>query len=481
MSRVLEGLEPQKVFYYFEELSRIPRPSAHEKQISDYLVGWAKDRGLEVIQDQALNVIIKKPATPGYENAPTVILQGHLDMVAEKNLDTDHDFLRDPIKLRIVDGYIYGTGTTLGSDDGIAVAYAMAILDASDLPHPALEVVLTTDEEAGMTGVQQLDTKMLRGKILINLDSEDEGIFTAGCAGGGRVEFVIPVVPTAPRLKQFYTLTVKGLKGGHSGSDIDKERGNAIKILGRILYDLKSDCEVATLSGGSKANAIPRESQAVLAVNDHVNLTDFIARWNDTLKHEFILSDRNVEITLERAEVPVNVYDHSTLEKLIHLINLISSGPMRRDLEHHLVVYSNNLGVLAADDTQITLTCSPRSSMKSMMDEFLATAAQIAEIFKIQMKVSSLYPGWEYAPESRIRDLCLQTYEDLYQTKGTVNIIHAGLECGFLMEKIPELDAISFGPDMADVHSPNEHLSIDSTRRTFRLLCEVLKRIQATY
>lgn len=481
MSGVLDGLEPNKVFYYFEELTKTPRCSSHEKQVSDYLVQWAKDRGLEVIQDQALNIIIKKPASKGYENTPTVILQGHLDMVAEKNIDTIHDFLNDPIKLRIVDDSICGTGTTLGADNGIAVAYAMAILDSSDLPHPPLEVVLTTDEEAGMTGVQKFNSQMLQGKILINLDSEEEGIFTAGCAGGGRIAFAIPVVPKAPRFKQFYKLTIKGLKGGHSGTDIDKERGNAIKLLGRILDDLKDNSEIVGLAGGSKANAIPRESWVILAVNDAFHMDDFISGWNNTLRHELLLSDRGVEVTAEQVDVCGSVYDRVTQDKIIHLINLIPNGPMSRDLEHNLVVYSNNVGVLDANDAQITLTCSPRSSVKSLMEQFLKITVQVAEVLKVEVKVSSHYPGWEYAEKSKIRDLCLKTYEDLYHVKAKVNVIHAGLECGFFMEKIPELDAISFGPDMADVHSPNEHLSISSAGRTFTLLCEVLKRVKGAY
>lgn len=481
MSGVLKGLEPRKVFAYFEQLTQIPRCSSHEQQISDYLVEWARARQLEVIQDQALNVVIRKPASPGYETAPTVILQGHLDMVCEKNADTVHDFLKDPLKLRVEGDYIYASGTTLGADNGIAVAMVMAILDSPELAHPPLEVVLTADEEAGMTGVQQLDTGLLRGRILINLDSEEEGIFTAGCAGGGRVEFTIPVKKTAPRYKHFYRLTVQGLKGGHSGTDIDKERGNAIRILGRILDGLKDQCELAGLSGGAKSNAIPRESQALLAVADPAKFKEAVSRWDSIFKHELAYTDPGVEIGIEPVAAVEAVYDGETCSTVVHLLNLVPGGPLHRDVEHDLIVASNNLGVLQSDDAVITLTCAPRSSVRSLMDHFLATATAIAEILGIQVNVSSLYPGWEYAVQSRIRDLCLKTYADLFQKPGKVNVIHAGLECGFFVDKIPGLDAISLGPDMFDVHSPGEHLSIGSTQRTYALLCAILKGITKDY
>jgi dipeptidase D len=272
MSRILKDLKPEKVFYYFEEISKIPRCSNHEKRISEFLYNWAKEKNLEVSQDKALNILIKKKASKGYENSPTVILQGHMDMVCEKNMDTQHDFSKDPLQLRIVDDYIYATGTTLGADNGIAVAFAMAILDSDDIVHPPLEVLITTDEENGMTGVENLDTKNINGKILINLDSEDEGIFTAGCAGGGRVKLMIPVEYKAPNYSNFYKLSIKGLKGGHSGVDIDKERGNSIKLLGRVLYNLKDEIEISSIIGGSKDNAIPRESQAIISCKEEEDL-----------------------------------------------------------------------------------------------------------------------------------------------------------------------------------------------------------------
>jgi dipeptidase D len=480
MSGILDGLQPEKVFYYFEELSKIPRCSNHEKKVSDFLYHWATAKNLEVIQDEALNILIKKLGTPGYENSPTVILQGHMDMVCEKNLDTVHDFYNDPLTLRVVEDYIYASGTTLGADNGIAVAYAMAILDSSDIPHPPLEVIITTDEENGLTGMEKLDPQQIGGKILINLDSEDEGIFTAGCAGGGRIAFSIPVSKVAPKFKKFYKLTIKGLKGGHSGNDIDKERGNSIKLLGRLLYALKDNIEISSIFAGSKANAIPREGQVVLAVSDKISIGDSINKWNDTFKHELMFSDADILVAIDEMEAlgDGQVYDEATKQRIIHLINIVPNGPISRDLEQSIVVYSNNIGVISADDSEITFICAPRSSIRSLLNQLIDITRQIAEILNIQVEDSSIYPGWEYAKKSKIRELCLKTYEDLYGVKGKVNVIHAGLECGYLMEKIPGLDAISMGPNMVDVHTPDEHLSISSTERTFNLLCEILKRIQ---
>lgn len=478
MSGILTGLQPERVFYYFERLTRIPRCSMQEKQVSDYLYDWAREKRLEVIQDQSFNILIKKPGTAGYETSPTVILQGHLDMVCEKNLDTVHDFLKDPLKLRVEGDDIYASGTTLGADNGIAVAYVMAILESRDLSHPPLEVLLTTNEETGMSGVQNFDCTELQGKILMNLDSDREGIFTAGCAGGGRIDFSIPVVQAAPQFKSFYKLTIKGLKGGHSGTDIHRERGNAIKLLGRILYDLDDRMDLMTLAGGSKSNAIPRESWAVIGVDSAVNLPEFVNRWNKILHHELMFSDPGVQITLEPTQGSVSVYDRSTRERVIHLLNLIPSGPLNWDLEREIVVCSNNPGVLTTDVDRIILTCAPRSSVNSLFDRIINLSREIAKILAIQVNLSALYPAWEYAKESKIRDLCLEAFADLFGGQGKVNVIHAGLECGFLAEKIPGLDAVSLGPNMFDIHSPNEHLSINSTRRTFALVCEVLKRMK---
>lgn len=478
MDRILKGLEPESVFFYFEEFSRIPRGSTYEKRVSDYLYRWAVDKKLDVVQDAFLNILIKKPGTKGYEDASPVILQGHMDMVCEKNMDVDHDFMTEPLKLRIDGDYVYASGTTLGADNGIGVACAMALLDSENLSHPPLEVLITADEEAGMTGAEGFDAGQLKGRTLINLDEEYEGKFTASCAGGGTVKLFIPVERKTPAYGRFWRLTVKGLKGGHSGEDIDKERGNAIKLLGRMLYDLKGHVEIASVSGGAKSNAIPRESRADLALSDDIDMADFIDRWSTVLKNEFMFSDPDISVSAERIDGVSAVYAEKARDALIASINLIPNGPLARSPELNMVICSNNLGIAASDEDVITLTCAPRSSNESMMKQFLDIAKQISEVLRIEMEASSFYPAWEYQKESAIRELCMETYEALYGVKGEVTIIHAGLECGIFVKKMPGLDAISIGPNLYDIHTPNEHFSISSVQRTFHFLCRLLEKMK---
>ncbi len=480
MTRVLDGLKPEKVFYYFEEISKRPRGSKNEKQVSDYLYNLSKEKGLKVVQDNALNIIIKKPATKGYENAPTVIIQGHMDMVCDKNKDIDHDFEKDPIKLRIVDDCIYATDTTLGADNGVAVAYCLALLDSEDIPHPPLEILITTDEEAGMTGVIELDGSQFNGTILINMDSEDEGTFTAGCAGGAVVFLKIPIKRVEPKYESAYRILIKGLQGGHSGADIHLERGNANKLIGRVLYNLNEEAkiQIAEINGGSRNNAIPRESEAVILTNEGEKVEELIKKWDSILKNEYKFSDPGVEVSVEKAESVSKVLDQETVFKMLAAINLIPNGPRVKSTEIDIVIYSNNLGVIVTEEEYIKLTSSPRSSVESLIDDFISNIKQLAKSLGVEYEDEDFYPGWEYAKESRIRDLCAKTYEVIVGKKSKIEEIHAGLECGFLIEKIGNLDTISFGPDMYDVHTPNEHLSISSTERIFNLLCEVLRKIK---
>ena len=477
MSKVLEGLKPDKVFYYFEEISKIPRCSGKEKQISDYLYNFAKSRDLEVIQDEHLNIIIKKPASKGYENAPTVMLQGHMDMVCEKNEGLDHDFDKDPIKLRIMDGCIYASDTTLGADNGIAVAYALSVLD-SELQHPTLEVLITTDEEKGMTGANNIDGSLFKSKYLLNLDSEEEGVFTSGCAGGSEINFKIPVKRQNSKDNAF-KISVKGLSGGHSGTDIHKEKGNANKILGRILYDLIDDVELASIEGGSKTNAIPRESNAIITINNFDKVNEKIDKWNEILKNEYAFTDPSITVTLTDLNKEVFPLEKEIYRKTAALINLIPVGVLSRSTAIELVISSNNLGVITTDEKYITLFNHPRSSVVTLLTKnFIPAMKQLAYQIGVEYEIGSYYPGWEYAKESKIRDICIEVYRDMFNKEPVVGAIHAGLECGLLMDKIPGLDAISMGPDAYDAHSPNEHVSIKSVGNIYNLLCEILKKIK---
>jgi len=485
MSGVLSKLEPKSVFSIFEDMTQIPRCSGNEKQISDYLVNFAKERNLEVIQDEALNVIIKKPGTAGYENAPTVILQGHMDMVCEKNKATEHDFSKDPLKLRIEDDMIMATGTTLGADNGIAVAFALAILDSKDIPHPPLEVLVTTEEETGMGGANNLDPNSVSGKILINIDSEEEGIFLVSCAGGIRNIVKIPIEwEKSDENLLAYAIRIRGLKGGHSGMEINKGRGNANKLMGRILNGLASSISyhIAEINGGAKMNAIPRETDAIVLLNsnDKENLEIEIREWNRVIKNELKSADPDVNIELEYIEQkPERVFSDETMNKVISALMLIPNGIQTMSMEiKGLVQSSTNLGVVTTNDKEVSLESAVRSSIKTLKQDIVNIIEVMAKQLGAKVTNESDYPAWEYKPDSYIREVFVESYKRKYGKEPTITAIHAGLECGLFDEKLNNVDMISLGPNMYDVHTPDEKLSISSTQRTWEFLLEVLKSIK---
>lgn len=478
MDRILQGLKPEKVFYYFEEMSRIPRGSGNERGISDYLYKLAVSKGWETVQDEWMNVIIKKPASVKYEDAPTVMLQGHMDMVCEKNAGVDHDFEKDGIKLRVLDGNVYATDTTLGADNGIAVSMMLAVLDDDSIDHPALEVLITSDEERGMTGVENVDGSQFKSKYLINLDSEEEGVFTAGCAGGCNATLRVPLEYQDVKLPT-WELTVKGLKGGHSGMDINKEKGNANKILGRILYDMVNLTELVSIDGGSKTNAIPREAKACIGLVDEKAVKDKVSEWNEILKREYAFTDEGIEVELSPAKEERAPLKRGVYEKVLTAINLTPSQVLSQSTAIDLVICSNNLGVITTDSQYVSLYSSPRSSVDTLLVKgFVPSMNQLAEALGAVFEADGFYPGWEYAKESAIRDICTSVYREMYGRDAKVEAIHAGLECGMLMGKVKGLDAISMGPDMFDVHSPKEHVSIKSVENTYELLINILKKIK---
>lgn len=485
MSRILENLEPKAVFRFFEDLTQIPRCSGNEKAVSDYLVNFAKDRNLEVIQDEALNVIIKKPGTRGYENAPTVILQGHMDMVCEKNKDIDHDFSKEPLKLRVEDDFVMATGTTLGADNGIAVAYALAILDSDEIPHPPLEVLITTEEETGMGGANRLDPNNLKGKILINIDSEEEGTLLVSCAGGIRNIISIPIEwNSSPDGYTAYNLRVRGLKGGHSGMEINKERGNSNIILGRILKGISAnnDMYIAEISGGAKMNAIPRESDAVILIkdSDKSKIAEEIKEWNRVIGNELKASDPGVKVELETSNSTyVRVFSKETMKKVIAALVLIPNGVQTMSMEiEGLVQSSTNLGVLTTNKDEVLLECAVRSSVKTLKLDIVRKMETLAELLGASSSTSGDYPAWEYRKDSYIREVFVNSYKKLYGKEPIITAIHAGLECGLFAEKFDDLDMISLGPNMYEVHTPNERLSISSTNRVWNYLLDVLKSIK---
>lgn len=485
MSSTLSHLEPREVFGYFEEITRIPRGSGNEREISNYLVDFSKRNGLEVIQDKAMNIIIKKPGTSGYENSPTVIIQGHMDMVNEKNKGTLHDFDRDPLKLRIVDDMIYATGTTLGADNGIAVALSMALLASKDIPHPPLEVLVTTEEETGMGGAMALNANDLKGRLLINIDSEEEGKLLVSCSGGIRMIQKLAIKwEDADSAKVPYTLSVRGLKGGHSGMEINKGRGNSNKILGRILNDISNEIDfcLQEINGGAKMNAIPREADAVLMINssDASKLEKKIAEWNAILKNELRTPDPDVNIVLEKSNKKVQrVFSKSTKENTIASLVLIPNGIQSMSMDiPGLVESSTNLGVITTTDSTVEFQSAIRSSVKSLKYSILNQAKMVAKFLGAELNPDSDYPEWEYNPDSKLRTLFERVYKDKFGKEAEITAIHAGVECGLFGEKMKGLDMISIGPNLYDVHTPNEHLSISSTQRTWEYLLAVLKEIK---
>ncbi len=481
---ILQNLEPKSVFKYFEEISQIPRGSGNEKSISDYLVSVAKKLNLEVIQDKALNVIIKKPGTEGYENSETVILQGHMDMVCEKNKGTDHDFQKDPLKLRVVDDMVYATNTTLGADNGIAVAYALAILESTDIPHPPIEVLITTDEETGMSGAMAISKEHINGKILLNLDNEEEGHLLVSCAGGIRSKHTLNVtLEDAGDYNNFLHIAVRGLKGGHSGMEINKERGNSNKIMGRILKSLLSlDYKLVSVNGGSKNNAIPREADAIIALKseDVAKAKELINNWNPILLNELKTQDPGVNISiLENTENVEKVFTKESTEKTVNLLYLIPNGINSNSVEiKNLVESSTNLGVVTTEGNKVEFDSAIRSSVASLKDEIVLRSKTIAELIGADFETTAGYPEWQYDNKSKVRGICQDVYKRMYGKDAKIVAIHAGVECGLFNEKLGKLDMISFGPDLYDVHTPQEHMSITSVKNVWDYLLEVLKTLK---
>lgn len=480
----LQNLEPELVFDFFERISDIPRGSGNEKAISDYLLSFGKELGLETIQDEALNIIIKKPASKGYENAPTVIIQGHMDMVCEKNNGTDHDFEKDPLKLRIVDDYIYATDTTLGADNGIAVAYGMALLADDSIAHPALEVLITTDEETGMSGAMAISKEHIDGKVLINLDNEEEGELLVSCAGGIRTKSEIKIEWQEISKDTLMSIGITGLKGGHSGMDIIKERGNSNKILGRILKALinEVDFNIVKINGGSKNNAIPREAEAVISVNkaDIDKVTSMVNDLEKIFANEYKAQDSGLKISVREVnEKEENEFNDDITFRVIDLLYLYPNGINTRSTAiEGLVESSTNLGVLITTSECVEFDSAVRSSVPSLKEEIVLRIKTITEILGGEFSSKSDYPAWEYNAESKMREICQKVYKDMTGKEAKIVAIHAGVECGLFNEKLGNLDMISFGPNLSDVHTPEEHMSITSVKNTWDYLLRVLEAIK---
>ena len=479
--RVLAGLKPEKVFEYFENISAIPRGSGNTEQISSYCAALAASKGLKYIKDGLGNVVIFKPASKGMESSEPVIIQGHLDMVCEKVHGSTHDFKKDGLKL-IVDGdFVHADGTTLGGDDGIAVAMALALIDSDDLKHPPLEVVLTVDEEVGMDGAFALDCSDLKGKKLLNLDSEEEGVFTVSCAGGVRLDCTLELKQERAADMTGYRVTISGLKGGHSGMNINQGRGNANCLMARTLYSAMERCpslRVHELTGGEFDNVICLRADALAAVSaaDAPAFEAFIKEFDATLKNEYAVTDGGISLVCEKADVPA-AFSAADTSRLLHVLLALPQGVQEMSADFPgLVQTSLNLGVMRTDEHGVKCSFSVRSCIASQKDMLIQRVKAIVEFGGGTVGERSNYPGWQYDRDSALRKEIEAVYRDLTGHDGKIEATHGGLECGLFIEKIPGLDALSMGPELHDVHSVEERLNVASTARVYALVCEVLKR-----
>ena len=475
----LNDLQPKEVFRFFYEICRIPHGSYNIDAISDYLVASAKERNLKFRQDELKNVIIWKPATQGYEKEETLILQGHMDMVAVKDAEADIDLEKEALRLNFQDECVYAEGTSLGGDDGIAIAYALAILDSDSIMHPALEVVFTVNEEVGMDGAIGIDMSDLSGTRLLNIDSEEEGVLLTSCAGGMRVHGVIPVT-RIPLGGDCVEITLSGLKGGHSGAEIHHGRANANHTMGRILSELskKVSFNIVEISGGEKDNAIPLYAEATLAIKspDMDLIKSELETIEDVLNKEYAGKEENILITLRKVGSSCETMaDESSTVTIYEYLCAVPDGVIAMSgLNPGFVETSLNLGILKLTETGLEADYALRSSVEESKLYLRDRVDMITRAFGGYCEFSGDYPGWEYKAVSPLRDKMIRVYEKCYGTSPEVTAIHAGLECGILLKKKPELDCISFGPDIYDIHTTKERMPVYSVKRTWEYLLAVL-------
>jgi dipeptidase D len=479
MNEVLNTLEPKVIWQYFAEILMIPRPSKKEDKILAYLIDFAKKHQLEYQQDKVGNVLIKAPASPGYENRKTVILQSHVDMVCEKNSDTIHDFEKDPIEVFVEDGWVKAKGTTLGADDGIGVAAQLALLADESVQRGAIECLFTVDEETGLTGAFGLEPYFLDGKILLNLDSEDEGELFIGCAGGKDTVITLPyTTEEAGKDAVFYRIDVKGLKGGHSGDDIHKGLGNANKLLTRIVWKAAKDfgLRLAYFEGGNLRNAIAREAYAIVAVDKQAakTLQEFVAK-----SAEYAVTEPRLQITIDVVKVDSNlVLKVEDQNKLLNSLYACPHGVMAWSQRiPNFVETSTNLAAVRMEDGRTVITTSQRSSVESAKEDIAQMVAACFNLAGAEVNHSNGYPGWAPNPNSEIRAITVKAYQDLFAQEPDVKAIHAGLECGLIGDKYPGMDMISYGPTIKGAHSPDERIQIETVMKFWNLTLEILKRI----
>ncbi len=477
--RKLVGIKPERVFYHFEEISKIPRESYNEKAISDYLVEFGKKLNLETYQDKYYNVILRRKASQGYEDTPGIIIQGHMDMVCEKENDSNHDFKKDPIDL-IVDGNrLKANKTTLGGDNGIAIAMGMAILEDESIKCGTIELLATTSEEIDLNGALSLEPNILKGKMLINIDSEDEGVITVGSAGGVEIDILLPIERETLSDVNLYTLSLEKLQGGHSGVEINQKRGNSNKILVEVLHNLKAltDYSLVEVFGGSKDNAIPRSGKVVLASSKDIK--DIISKVTDEVKAKYISFEPEMIFALETTTAKeISVLSNKSLDSYIKTIEELPTGVNTWMKEYpEIVESSDNLAIVKTLDENINIIISLRSSDPEVLKELREKISNILKENNALFEFSTGYPEWKFRAESKLRDKALEVYKKLYNEDMKVEVIHAGLECGAISQNYPDIDFISVGPNLRDVHTPSEYLEIDSTERVYNYVVELINSL----
>jgi len=480
MTSILD-LEPKIVWKHFDEIRKIPRCSKHEEKIREYIVNFAKQHGLEYQVDKAGNVVVRKPASSGMENKPMVVLQAHMDMVCEKNKDVDHDFSKDPIKVKIEGEWVTAEGTTLGADDGIGVATALAILEDKNLKHPPIEALFTVDEETGLTGAFALEKDFLKGRTMINLDSEEFGIIYVGCAGGGDSTIKLAVkkekVPDGMKVMHVF---VKGLKGGHSGCDIHEQRGNAIKILARILWKVKKEMEmrIIDISGGDKHNAIPREAEATVAVENAERFKEIVNNEAKDILEEIKPVDPDMKVEISEAKGEEGL-DKKSSYKVIDLLYALPHGVLAMSYDiPDLVETSTNLAKVRLEGDKVTVVMSSRSSSKTELQATRDRIRAIAELAGAEVEEGSTYPGWKPNLDSKILKIAKEVFKEMFGKEPEIKAIHAGLETGVIGEKFPGMDMISIGPDVRNPHTPDEKVHIGSVEKFYRYVAKILERVE---
>lgn len=482
----VKDLKPELIWKCFDEITKIPRPSCHEEQIREFLLKFAADHDVAVRTDKVGNVVMSKPATPGHENAPTVILQSHMDMVAEKNNDTEHDFLKDPIATYVDGDWVKARGTTLGADNGIGMAAAMAVMIDKTLVHGPVEALFTVNEEIGLEGAQNLGKDMITGSMLLNLDSEDDGEIFVGCAGGIDTTATFTYRRSfTPENFKYMRVSVSGLLGGHSGSDINLGRANANKLIARFIWECSQswDITVCSFEGGNLRNAIPREAYAVFGIHsDHKEaLMHHLNKYAAEIRNEYDGVEPSMDFRIEETERPEYCLDSATS---IALIRAIYSAPhgvysMSRDIEGLVETSTNLASVKHVGEDKIVVTTSQRSSVESRKNDMAGQVEAHFQLAGAEVTHSDGYPGWAPNMNSSIMKITADAYEELFGVKPAIKAIHAGLECGLFLSKYPRLDMVSFGPTMTGVHSPDEKLNIPTVDKFWRHLCKVLEKVAA--